>query len=540
MVLFFRTLLPKDVLLVVLSFFSFVHFGWNQECKTTVNILLENIDGGLFTNKKVRFTKIGTSVSLESKSNYMGIASAQLDCGSRYELAIENYTRKEEIRTPERASGSVTFTYTYSHDMAEKDKIFAMTAEQKNKLESEIKLLPDTTIVKASKMIRPLNYTDYSSFHFKALGLDNKPLVEETVTFTGRTRNKSFQGKTNEMGEILVYLPKGDEYSINFLYNKNFAHKDIPFSQGTSDGFSEIQYIGTKEILRRKKLEEERIKAEEERLVREEKEFIERCKREKIEKEKAIKLELERAIKEKEEERIALAEAKKKGVEYVPKPRVVYPTYPTRSDAQVVDKVLSRNNWTQKLIVCDVTGSMNPYVSQLVTWYQLNLAKEKNLQFVFFNDGDNKKDSEKTIGKTGGIYYKKATNIEDLISEVSFVSGKGSGGDCPENNMEALIKGTSMAAPYKELVMVADNQAPVKDIKLLLEFKKPVHIILCGANSGFVNADYLKIAWKTKGSVHTIEEDITKIASMLEGETIQIMGKKFKIMGGEFVQLTGI
>ena len=96
-----------------------------------------------------------------------------------------------------------------------------------------------------------------------------------------------------------------------------------------------------------------------------------------------------------------------------------------------------------------------------------NIVKEKNLQFVFFNDGDNKSTSMKKIGETGGIYYQNKPSIEELVNKVSFVQGKGGGGDGPENNMEALIKGVGMADPYKELVMVADNHAPVKDLELL-------------------------------------------------------------------------
>ena len=104
--------------------------------------------------------------------------------------------------------------------------------------------------------------------------------------------------------------------------------------------------------------------------------------------------------------------------------------------------------------------------------------------------------------------------------------------------MEALIKGVKKAQPYKELVMIVDNNAPVKDISLLNQFNKPVHIILCGSYSGEVLVDYLLIAWKTKGSVHTIEEDISKIASMSEGQTIQIGKYTYKILGGEFVRIT--
>ncbi len=94
-----------------------------------------------------------------------------------------------------------------------------------------------------------------------------------------------------------------------------------------------------------------------------------------------------------------------------------------------------------------------------------------------------------------------------------------------------------LASGFNELVMIVDNNAPVKDIELLSKFNTPVHIILC-ADVSYVNPDYLLIAWKTKGSIHTIEEDITKIAAMSEGKTIIVAGQKYKIMGGKFVEVT--
>ena len=104
--------------------------------------------------------------------------------------------------------------------------------------------------------------------------------------------------------------------------------------------------------------------------------------------------------------------------------------------------------------------------------------------------------------------------------------------------MEALIKGVKTAGPYKELIMVVDNNAPVKDLSLLKSFNKPVHIILCGSYNGEVLLDYFLIAWKTKGSIHTIEEDIYSIASMSEGESVVVGGITYRIMGGEFVRVT--
>ena len=100
--------------------------------------------------------------------------------------------------------------------------------------------------------------------------------------------------------------------------------------------------------------------------------------------------------------------------------------------------------------------------------------------------------------------------------------------------MEALIKGTKAAHPYKELVMIADNYAPVKDISLLESFNVPVRIILCGVNDE-IEPDYLRIAYKTKGSVHTMEEDILSIGKLLDGQEIKIGKNTYRLMKGKFV-----
>lgn len=74
----------------------------------------------------------------------------------------------------------------------------------------------------------------------------------------------------------------------------------------------------------------------------------------------------------------------------------------------------------------------------------------------------------------------------------------------------------------------------MKDIELLKDFDRPVRIILCGAMDGAVLLDYLLIAWRTKGSIHTIEDDIFNIATLSEGETITINGSDYRILGGQF------
>jgi hypothetical protein len=165
----------------------------------------------------------------------------------------------------------------------------------------------------------------------------------------------------------------------------------------------------------------------------------------------------------------------------------------------------------------------------------LNQKNEKKLQFVFFNDGNNLPDQKKRIGATGGIYYSGPTTSDSIRKLMAKVTNAGSGGDIPENNMEALIKGTKQSTPFTDLIMVVDNDSPVKDIELLKDFHYPVHIILCGASHGVINLDYLLIAWKTKGTIHTIEEDITRISKMMEGEEISINGYTYVINGGKFI-----
>lgn len=60
----------------------------------------------------------------------------------------------------------------------------------------------------------------------------------------------------------------------------------------------------------------------------------------------------------------------------------------------VVFNVFKRNaQWKRKLIVADLTGSMYPYAQQISTWLKLHFVRDSLRQsFVFFNDGDNRKD----------------------------------------------------------------------------------------------------------------------------------------------------
>ncbi|HRG00117.1 MAG: hypothetical protein U0W65_08835 [Bacteroidia bacterium] len=203
--------------------------------------------------------------------------------------------------------------------------------------------------------------------------------------------------------------------------------------------------------------------------------------------------------------------------------------------SSVVFNVLKRNKqWRNKLIVADLTGSMYPYAQQVSTWMKLHFMKDSTSQhFVFFNDGDKKRDDDKKIGATGGVYHCRAKTVEELITTMELTIKKGQGGDAPENVIEAIIYGLNKSGKVEDVILIADNWAKVRDIKMLARVKVPVRVVLCGVYEGMeINEDYLNIAYKTKGSVHTIEQDITDLMK-------QSTGKKFNINGVDYIIKNG-
>jgi hypothetical protein len=496
---------------LILIYILFPNTLISQDCTNLVTLNLININGGVFQNQSVVFSNKSKDLEYKQISNSEGKVIIDLPCDQTFTITISNYTREMEISTSTYNGATYGRNVAYEPDMAQKDILFSMNDLQKKELDAIIYKLKDTTLFKGSVMRTPIDIANYSLLTVALKNIEGNPLNGEIVTMTGQARHKSFRGKTDQHGKVTFYLPKGDKYHVNFLYTKDYAKYEVKYSKGIGTAKLDLSYLGTFEIKRRRMIELERIRVEEARLKKIHDDFLAWCKTKGVTEEEGHKLKLK-------------MEAESFGYNNV--------------NDTVVTAVLNRNNWTEKLIVCDLTGSMTPYASQLSLWYLLNQKLEKNLQFVFFNDGDSKSDGEKIIGETGGIYYKQSTTFDDLIDLMANVQNAGNGGDCPENNMEALIKGVKTANPYKELIMIVDNNAPVKDITLLKDFNTPVHIILCGSKNGYILKDYLRIAWKTKGSIHTMEQDLTRIALLSEGQTITIGNNSYKIMGGEFINVT--
>jgi hypothetical protein len=195
-------------------------------------------------------------------------------------------------------------------------------------------------------------------------------------------------------------------------------------------------------------------------------------------------------------------------------------------------KVFHRNpQWKKVLLVVDMTGSMFPYIGQLLVWFKQTFEDGKIKYYSLFNDGDNLADEKKVVGKTGGVHIYEAKDYKKLKKDIEDVRKLGEGGDDPENDLEAVT--TSMIAyrDYTDIVLLADD-SQVRDMLLLRRIRKPIHIILCGTKKG-VNDQYLKIAYQTKGSIHTTNSDID-MKKLKDGDEVIVEKDIFKFKNGQF------
>jgi len=199
-----------------------------------------------------------------------------------------------------------------------------------------------------------------------------------------------------------------------------------------------------------------------------------------------------------------------------------------------VYNVLNEVKWKDMVVVSDFTSSMYPYTSQLVLWFAINTQQTKISDVFFFNDGDQKPDNTKVSGKVGGIYHEHRVDFDDIRNLAYKTASKGIGGeDQEENDLEAILYAMEKAPNAKGYVLIADNGAPPRDMDLINKINKPVHIILCGTGDGLQLA-YLELARKTGGSVMTMDQHLTDLIKMREGQTIRFGKRIYKIINGEF------
>ncbi|MEX2596772.1 MAG: hypothetical protein WEC59_07565, partial [Salibacteraceae bacterium] len=194
-----------------------------------------------------------------------------------------------------------------------------------------------------------------------------------------------------------------------------------------------------------------------------------------------------------------------------------------------VFKALQRNlHWRNATLVLDWTGSMYGYGAEALLWHAMNEDTSGINHVVYFNDGDRKKNRKKLLGHTGGIYISDASPVAKPIKLFNRVKNKGNGGDSPENDIEAIYTAITELPESGEVILIADNESCIRDYPLLECIDKPVRILLCGTKKG-VNHQYVNLAWKTGGSIHTADFDVYDLHEKLSTDSLIIDGVHFTL-----------
>lgn len=185
---------------------------------------------------------------------------------------------------------------------------------------------------------------------------------------------------------------------------------------------------------------------------------------------------------------------------------------------------LTRNGWDSIVLVIDVTCSMDPYVEEYLLWTTLARNGERLIGCVFFNDGDGKADSVKTLGAAGGVRH-AAPQLKNMVDTLVKCISYGCSGSSDENDVEALLYAQQVYPHAKRLVLIADNTSAVRDLILADGILKPVHVLLCDPQPAPApSADYVTIAYLTRGSVHLLNDDF-ELAQRVGNEHLLRVGK---------------
>lgn len=483
------------------------------ETEALLQLILKDKERQAIPNLKVWLVQPTINKTYFAITNSKGQATFLLPIDYEYQVNFEKDANYRSIKVPKMPYLNFRKGFTYHSNFVDIQEIA--------KNDTILQTVPLTQKATKDRVLILVTIVD----------LDKQPLEDENVYLQGI--DKVYQAKTNTDGKAALLLPKDGYYAINFEYRDSL--EVLHFEKGNYTRTDKVtySYIGTKAIQQRI-LERERNQARwdslalvqhfRDSLAASRSDFSGFC-----DKMRTVPMpELRELIEKRAAEDLKNVQENPKYFEEV-------------GDDLMSALYRNRNKWKNKLIVTDLTCSMYPYLDQLLSWHILEMKlkqKQKlNNNYMFFNDGDGKSMAEKIIGATGGFHYTKAEKLENLLKTMQETMSTGCSIDGPENDMEALLDAANNRSfADMEIILIADNNSEIRDFELLKSLKVPIRIVLAGTLWS-VNEQYLELAFHTKGSVHTLEEDLEKLYEMNDGESINIGGETYRISGGRFIKM---
>jgi len=185
--------------------------------KDHMNRTVKNTDVRLFNSK----TK---TVYLNRTNNY-GQASFHVPGKSTYEVGVNKFELFQSVTVPHHSFGlTLTYIPTKVREYEENDTI---TQDYDAYMRST---------------------TDRALFKVHLINHDNKPLPNEEVYVDMLGTTKVYAGKTGRDGVLTMLLPKGNQYELNFKYERAMKRLDYPMSPTLYTNQFYMTYIGSEKV----------------------------------------------------------------------------------------------------------------------------------------------------------------------------------------------------------------------------------------------------------------------------------------------------
>ncbi len=479
-----------------------------------LTLLIKDKRGNRIPNERIWLVQKQIKKVYHATTNNKGAAAFLLPIGYTYQVNFTHDKNYRTIKVPKMPFLTHRKGFTYhSNYMNIKEW------ERNDTIFQEVPLTQQATKDRVLLQVTVLN-------------LDNEPLENEKVFMVGK--EKVYTATTDKNGQTAMMLPKNKHYGIQFEYSR--VLEDIFYKKGdyTQKDKVTYKYIGSAAIKAR---ERERARMA---IIRDSLMQIQAF-RDSLNQKRSkwsgfagiINRNCGKGKGSQEDLRNAIYyRAKEDSIELSKNPKYF------EEIGDEVNAALYRNKdkWKNKIIITDLTCSMYSYLDQVLVWHALEMHKATfGNEYIFFNDGNGKSAAEKIIGATGGFHHVQSKKIDDLTWTMLETMKTGCSGGAPENDLEALLEGVKYRDNLQEIILIADNSSPVRDIELLYQLNIPIRIILAGVWYA-ANEEYLEIAYHTKGSIHTLEEDIDNLYQLNDGEYIKIGGSTYRVYQGKFLK----
>lgn len=382
--------------------------------------------------------------------------------------------------------------------------------------------------------------------------LDGEKVEGERFWLENTTTHQRYQGTTNQYGMAQILVPLGGKYTISTPHNPHFAtheavlqpdqdlliqtiiYQDLTEAQWRARRSEQLEQAARRDSITQAEQKQALAALQKIRDAQAEKRWVQEVVRDHQPLPIKRTLRIRKAVHAKVSDYQTQVSQRPKYAEEMRHPILA---------------VFERNKqWKGKVVVTDVTQSMEPYLDEVLMWHLLSAQRGESVRYLFFNDGDQLPEGDKRIGETKGVYTCQGTsqNLDTVLANMAMAVAAGDGGRPPENDLEALLNGSRYHAPGKELILIADSHSPIRDIELLEHLQVPVRIILCGAEARNrryrylkpdINEQYLDLARRTGGSIHTLSQDLLHLGQLPEGERVQVGRFWYLLRHGHFIKL---